>query len=255
MKEYLNNLLDTKNSLVAPSIIIGVFLIVFGLVVRSAVLGVANKDQSITVTGSTEKIEKSDTAKWTVSVSERAYGEGAGVTASRNAARSIESVKEYLLKNGIKGEDITVQTSSLSPICELSSQGYENCGVGIRGQTANQNIVVESSDVDLVQGVSAKIATEVANANITNNIVEYYFSKLKDIRVDMLAEATANAKERAQAVAKAGGASVGNITSLSSGVFQVTQKNSVTVDDYGAYDTTSIEKKITATVKVNFSVR
>jgi hypothetical protein len=71
----------------------------------------------------------------------------------------------------------------------------------------------------------------------------------------MLSEATKNAKERAESVAKAGGANIGNITSLSSGVFQVTSVNSVSFDDYGAYDTSSLEKKITATVKANFSVK
>lgn len=109
--------------------------------------------------------------------------------------------------------------------------------------------------MDSIQNISGKIATELGGVNMTSNLVEYYFNDLKNIRVDMLSEATRNARERADAVAKAGGASVGKIISLSSGVFQVTQKNSVSVDDYGMYDTTSVEKKITATVKVNFGVK
>jgi hypothetical protein len=255
MKEYINNLIDTKNSLVAPAVLFGIFFLLFGFVVRSGIIDVANKDQSITVTGSTERIVSSDTAKWTISVTERAYGENAGANASRVSGRSIDTVKNYLNKNGIKDEEISIQASSLSPICELSSQGYENCSIGVKGQIANQSIVVETSDVEKVKSLNGKIQNEVNGVNINNNLVEYFYNKLKDIRVDMLSEATANAKDRAVAVAKAGGASVGNITSLSSGVFQVTQKNSVSVDDYGAYDTSSIEKKITATVKVNFSVK
>ena len=70
----------------------------------------------------------------------------------------------------------------------------------------------------------------------------------------MLAEATKNAKERAQGIAQAGGSKVGTIVALSSGVFQVTAKNSVDVDNAGAYDTTTIDKKITATVKADFSL-
>ncbi len=263
MKNYLKNLFGIEslkeNHLLSPVIVFGIFLVLAGLVVstniRGAITSIANKDQSVTVTGTAERFVKSDTAKWTVSVSERGYGEGAGLAASKLSAKSIENVKNYLLKNGIKNEEITVQTSNLSPICELSSQGYENCSIGVRGQIANQNIIVDSVDVDMIQKVSAKIATELVGANVTSNLVEYYFNKLKDIRVEMLAEATKNARERADAVATAGGATVGNITSLSSGVFQVTQKNSVSVDDYGMYDTSSVEKKITATVKVNFSVR
>lgn len=255
MKEYINNLIDTKNSLVAPAVLFGFFFLLFGFVVRSGIINVANKDQSITVTGSTERIVTSDTAKWTISVSERAYGESAGAAASKVASRSIDIIKNYLNKNGVKDDEISIQASSLSPICELSSQGYENCSIGIKGQIAGQNIIVETGDVEKVKSLNSKIQNEVNGVNINNNLVEYFYNKLKDIRVDMLSEATANAKDRAVAVAKAGGASVGNITSLSSGVFQVTQKNSVSVDDYGAYDTSSIEKKITATVKVNFSVK
>lgn len=259
MKEYLNNLIDTKNSLVAPallfSFVFGFFFLLFAFVVRSGIVNVANKDQNITVTGTSERLVKSDTAKWTITVSERAYGEGAGINASKLSSRSIESVKSFLSKNGIKDEEITVQASYLAPICELTSQGYENCSIGIKGQIANQNIVVETIDVEKVQNLTGRISNEIFGVNISNNLVEYFYNALKDIRVEMLSEATKNARERAEAVAKAGGAGVGSITSLSSGVFQVTQKNSVTVDDYGAYDTSSVEKKITATVKVNFSVK
>lgn len=246
---------NENNNLIAPSIIIGICVILLAFIIRGGVTAIANKDQNITVTGSTEKMVTADTAKWTISVAERAYGDGAGLSASRQAAKSISVIQNYLKQNGFQDSEITVQTSNLSPICELSPQGYENCSIGVKGQTANQNIVVDSSDVNKVKQVSAKIATELNGVNVSNNLVEYYFNGLKDIRQDMLAEATRNAKERADAVAKAGGATVGNITSLSSGVFQVTQKNSVNFDDYGSYDTTSIEKKVTATVKVNFSVR
>jgi hypothetical protein len=51
------------------------------------------------------------------------------------------------------------------------------------------------------------------------------------------------------------GAKVSKLTSLSSGVFQVTARNSVEVSDYGSYDTSTIAKKVTATVRADFSVR
>ncbi len=255
MKNYFNNLIDTKNSFVAPAILFGFFFLLFALVVRNGIVNVANKDQSITVTGTTERNVKSDMAKWTISVSERAYGDNASLNASKNALRSIETVKKYLLSNGIKEEAITVSAAYMSPICELSSQGYENCSIGVKGQVANQNIIVETEEVEKTQELNGRITNEINSVNISSNMVEYFYNALKDIRVEMLSEATKNARERAVAVAQAGGATVGSITSLSSGVFQVTQKNSVAVDDYGAYDTSSIDKKITATVKVNFSVR
>lgn len=251
MKEYFK----TDNNLIGPSVLIGIFLIVVAFIVSGSIQNIASKSDSISVTGSAERFVKADTGKMTVSVSERAYGDGAGLAASKVSARSMEVIKNYLIKNGVQESEVTIQTSNLSPICELSPQGYENCSVGIKGQIANQSLIVDTNNVEKLKEISSKISTEISGVNMNNNMVEYYFNGLKDIRVEMLAEATKNARERADAVATAGGATVGNITSLSSGVFQVTQKNSVSVDDYGMYDTSSIDKKITATVKANFKVR
>jgi hypothetical protein len=160
-----------------------------------------------------------------------------------------------LKKVGFTEDEIDVGNISLSPICELNNQGYENCSIGIKGQTGNLVITVNTKNINLVKEVSAKIYSDIFGVSISNVSAEYFFNGLKDIRVDMLTEATKNASERAEAVAKAGGSSLGSITSLSSGVFQVTAPNSVQVDDYGAYDTSTIEKKVTAVVKANFSIR
>ena len=71
----------------------------------------------------------------------------------------------------------------------------------------------------------------------------------------MLEEASKNAKERAEAIAKSTGNKVGNVKSASQGVFQVTQKNSTEVSDYGSYDTSTVDKKITAIVRASFEVK
>jgi uncharacterized protein len=39
------------------------------------------------------------------------------------------------------------------------------------------------------------------------------------------------------------------------GVFQVTSPNSTQVSDYGEYDTSTLEKDVTAVVNVTFSLR
>jgi hypothetical protein len=146
MKEYFEN-----NNLLAPAVFFGICFVVFGLILGSSIKSFANKDESITVTGTAEKFVVSDIAKWTISVSERAYGDGAGISASRMSQKSIDSIKNFLIKNGVEESEITVNTSSLSPICELSPQGYENCSIGIKGQVANQNIIVDSIFFGLVR--------------------------------------------------------------------------------------------------------
>jgi uncharacterized protein len=84
---------------------------------------------------------------------------------------------------------------------------------------------------------------------------QYLFTKLDDLKVDMIGEATKNAVERGRKIAQSTGRDVGVLRSAQVGVFQITPKNSTEVSDYGLYDTTAIEKKVTAVVNANFSIR
>ena len=255
MQEYIKNLFDTKNVFVAPAVIVGVCVILCGFIIQMTAGNIANKDQSITVTGSYEKVVKSDVGKLTINLNERVFGDIGGALTSKKVTDSQIKVLAYLKKAGFEEVDIENGNLSLSPICELNNQGYENCSIGVKGQIGSQTITVNSKNIELIKSLSGKVYSEINGVNIQNVTAEYLFNGLKDIRVEMLTEATKNAKERAEAVAKAGGASVGSISSLSSGVFQVTAPNSVNVDDYGTYDTSTIDKKVTATVKANFSIR
>jgi hypothetical protein len=255
MQNTTQNLIK-ENNLIIPSIVLAFGFFLFGFVLKSGFDNFSNKTDTITVTGSTEREVISDLAKWNITLTEKVYGgDEAGSLANKKIENSFSVLKNYLIKNKIKADIIGTSASTLSPICEIGPQGYESCAVGIKGQTATKYITVESEDINLIKSLSDKIVLDLPLLNMQNNTVEYLYNNLKNIRAEMLSEATKNAKERAEAVASAGDASLGKITSLSSGVFQVTAKNSIEVDGYGAYDTGSIEKKITATVKANFSVK
>ncbi|MDQ5957205.1 MAG: uncharacterized protein QG614_180 [Patescibacteria group bacterium] len=240
-----------ENNLTAPAIIIGLAIILTALVFRSSANLFANKGDSITVTGSTERYVTSDTAKWNIMLSYRSSDLRTG---NQNISKQSDEIKNYLIKNGYKAEEIRTNAAQNFPVCALGPQGYENCSLGIVAYNLNQTVTVESSDVNKVDKLSKEINNDFSSYSLASN-VEYYYNNLKNVRAEMLNEATKNALERAKSVADAGGANIGKITSLSSGVFQVTAKNSVNYDDYGSYDTAALEKKITATVKANFSVK
>ena len=83
----------------------------------------------------------------------------------------------------------------------------------------------------------------------------YFYSKLSDLKVKMLQEATKDAKQRASAMLKATHNRVGKIQSVRMGVFQITPVNSTNVSDMGINDTRTIEKKITSVANVTFSIK
>lgn len=243
-----------ENNLISPSIILGIATIIFGWFLYAGINNFVNKGESITVTGSAEKFVVSDTASWNITVSNKAYGEAALTEANASVAKQTKIVSDFLKKNGLDEKSFTVGTVSSAQLCVLNNNGYETCSLGVAGQNVQQTISVESTEVSKIDELSKQLAT-LEGLELSSNTVQYLYNHLKDIRQEMLAEATKNAKERADAVAEAGGAKVSKLVSLSSGVFQVTSKNSIDVSDYGTYDTSTIEKKITATVRADFSVK
>lgn len=120
----------------------------------------------------------------------------------------------------------------------------------------NQDIVVESTDVPKVTKIAQEASTLLAQGAVINTLsLEYYYSKLADLKVEMMAEATKNARDRAAKIAESAGGSLGSLREASMGVMQITPVNSTDVSDYGTYDTSSLEKQITAVVRAAFSVR
>jgi uncharacterized protein len=72
------------------------------------------------------------------------------------------------------------------------------------------------------------------------------------LRISLLSDAIKDAKARAQKIAESSGKQVGAIQSANMGVVQVMQVNSVDISDYGAYDTSTIDKDVMVTVKTIF---
>jgi hypothetical protein len=120
-----------------------------------------------------------------------------------------------------------------------------------------QNITVQSNDVGKISDLAKNVSSLVSGNGMlfSTSSLEFYYSKLPDVRVELLASAVADAKARAEQLAQAGGKKIGALQSASSGVVQVMAPNSVEVSDYGMYDTSSINKEVMVTVKASFEIK
>ena len=88
----------------------------------------------------------------------------------------------------------------------------------------------------------------------TYAIPEVAVNGREQVMYEMVAEATKDALARAEAIASSTGNRVGTVRSAQTGVFQITSRNSTDVSDYGIYDTSSLEKDITAVVSVKLGM-
>ena len=107
-----------------------------------------------------------------------------------------------------------------------------------------QYIQVQSNDVHTIAQISRE-STELIEQGIIfeSKAPEYFYTKLEELKIEMLARATENAKQRAGNMAKSTGNKIGFMRSARMGVFQITPVNSTEVSDWGENDTSSLYKK------------
>lgn len=257
--EKLRSLLHNNTVLFAG--IVGVAFIIGSYTLGSGIARI-NSRSAISVTGSSERIVESDAAKWTFTVSKQvdpsAYQYGVA-----ELERQVQTIDGLLKKRGLEKEaTVTVNPLVTSALCQSQQQivyddsGKQRCS-GAYTYSLQKTIIVESVDVKKIQDLALTFPASVSSLGVEIQIrsVEFFYTKLAAIKAVMLEEAAKNAKERALAIAKSTGNRIGSVKDASQGVFQITQKNSTDIQDYGSYDTTTIEKKVTAVVRASFEVK
>ena len=203
----------------------------------------------ISTTGSAKKSVVSDKVKWSSSIT-RSTRQSTIKDGYAKLDTDLKAVKDFLATSGVSADSIDVSPVFMNEVYE------QNPGVDKKYNLV-QNITVQSDDVQKISDLSKNTSSLIIDKGVlfATSSLEYYYSKLPEARVDLLASAVADAKARAEQLASAGGKKIGTLESASSGVVQVMAPNSVEVSDYGTYDTSSINKEIMVTVKTNFEVK
>ena len=242
-------------------VVAAAFLLAAGLVVAAlvAVRGFAYvkgyESSRLEVTGSADRAVTSDQVKWVGSFSRRVDAGSLG-DGYRQMASDLEVVLDVLAEAGFSREDLSIQPVFVSAVYRECYNAAADCVREVVGYELSQWFTLTSDQVQVVTAL-AQDAQPFVDAGLTyqTTSLEYYYSGLPELRPQLLAEAIRDAQRRAESIASATGASVGPLRSADSGVFQVTQLNSTEVASYGMYDTSTIEKRVTAVVHASFELR
>lgn len=172
---------------------------------------------------------------------------------SLNANKAI--VKSYLINKGIKPEQIIFNSVQTQKKEKSQYQNGNYIGSTFIGYILIQNVKIESKNVELVEKVSREI-TELLNKGVQFNSTppRYYYTKLADLKIEMISQATEDAKLRAEKIASNSGGELGILKSAEMGVFQIIGQNSN--EDFtwgGAFNTK--DKKKTASITIRLSYR
>jgi len=234
-----------------PPLVFAMAVLGLGLTTASGVLvkGIRNANDTITVTGaSTERIS-SDYVDWSVEVTQSGPTQQASYQGLQPA---VDKTVAFLKAQGITAAEMELDS------VKSEKEDVRDPRTGELRSTVwstKQAILIGSWNVDKIYKISGQIGQLIGlGVPLTINQPAYTYTKLAEKRVDMLAKATKDARNRARAIAWEAGARIGAITNADTGSFQITAPNSTEASDTGSYDTRTIDKDITAVMGVSFRV-
>lgn len=173
---------------------------------------------TVVVKGLAEMDVKADLAVWEIKYV--VTGNNV-VAAQQELERQAVIIEKFLLKNGIAAEEINMGRLETN---DLMANPYRNNTESVRF-ILNRTIVVKSENVDTIADVLNKSGELVSQGVVFSTDygypVSYLFTRLNDIKPQMLAEATDNARQAAKEFAKNAGSQVGAIKHANQGIFSI----------------------------------
>lgn len=208
----------------------------------------------INVTGLGKKDFKSDLVIWSGNFEVR------GLTleeASLLLTKEKETVKKYLLNQKVATNQIVFSAVDIRKDFEKTYFENGNLKASIlKGYVLNQTVKIESPEVDKIEEISRSI-TELAKEGISfySYAPQYYYTKLSELKIEMVAAATEDARIRAEQIAENANAKIGNLQYAKMGIFQIIAQNSNEDLSWGGnFNTNSKMKTATITMKLQFGL-
>jgi hypothetical protein len=229
------------------AVILGISLTVSAVVLGSFFYRSRVAGNTVRVVGAATGHYESDVVKWRALVG-HAVGLADVQSGYQRTRADFLAFMAELKSSGIKDSEITVQPIS-------RTQTYDNNG-RVSGYSFTQGVFIISGDIPTVEKLALN-PDELFGKGVAlrSSNLEYYFSRLPDIKKELLAEATKDARRRAEEIARNSGARLGPLAMARAGIFQITEPFSTEVSDYGIYNTATRQKDITVTVTCEFRLR
>jgi uncharacterized protein len=252
--------METKSNLQGakayiPTAIIALAIIVTAIIFAGAYKSKFNKQVTISVTGLAEKSFTSDLIVWRGDYQRKSMDLKEAYGMIKN---DETNVRQYLKSNNIADNEFVFSSISIEKEFDskFNEQGKQISSV-FTGYKLSQMVTVESKNISRVEVVSREV-TKLIESGIEISSLEpsYFYTKLSELKIDLLAKASADAKKRAETIAENSGGALGKILKADMGVFQITAPNSNEDFSYGgAFNTSSKNKKASITIRINYSIK
>lgn len=234
-------------------------ILALGLVMAAGLLGramvqvfrIRHQDQRVTVTGSATRRIKSDFIVWRA----RVHAQAPELTqAYKKLESDVPAVLAFLKSHGVDEKLYTVSSVTIGEVHPHDKEGHVLTETVV-GYTMEQTVEVSGSDIDKVSKVSRE-ATELIERGIFihSEAPLYIYTKLAELKIQMLAEASKDARQRAEQITNNAGGRVSSLVTARMGVMQINPAHSTEVSAEGNNDKSSLDKDVMAVVTASFAV-
>jgi hypothetical protein len=203
-----------------------------------------NRSDVITVTGSAKKRIMSDYVVWDLSVTSQ---QPTAPDATRELGGWTTRIRAFFKHEGVQPSELNVEPISTETV---------GSSKGVTSFKLTRYFEIRSPRVQAITGVAEHSSRLLAQGiPLSADPPQYIYTKLPSLRPELLATATKDAQRRGRVLVGSTGGHLGKLRNVDVGVFQVTSPNSTDVSDYGEYDTSTIQKDVTAVVDVTFALK
>lgn len=231
------------------------FFLATGLVTSSMLVTRAwqriAESETISVTGAARKNVRSDLAVWQGNF---AVESTTLMEAQQKLKNDLRKVEAFVRASGLTNFTVSPVTISEVRAREKGSADFEV--IKTVGYRLSHMVEVRSENVDQVVQLDRN-SPQLIEQDIlfTTGGLQFIYTKAGEAKVEMLADATQDARLRADQIAQQGGRRIAGMRSARMGVFQVNPLYSIQTSSEGNNDTSSLEKTITAVVAANFAIK
>lgn len=233
--------------------ILSLSLIVSVVIFSNAIKNRNESNNVISVTGMAERNFESDLIVWK---SQFTVKNTNLIAAYAELKKQSEATRKFLVAKGIDQSEMTFSAVEITKeFIYTTTNG--NSASTFDGYRLTQQASISSRNVAKIESISREI-TELINSGIeiTSLPPAYYYTKLSDLKIKMLAEASQDGLLRAKTIAENGNGKLGQLMNSSMGIFQIVGQNST--EDYswgGAFNTTSKNKTASITIKLQYKIK
>ena len=226
-------------------------LVFTALVLANAWTRIA-ESQVINVTGSARKNVRSDLVVWRSSFSAEAP---TLIEAQQKLRTDHAKVAAFFTNRGIDG--FSASPVQITELTARQRNEDDDTVTKVRvGYRLTQWVEVHSNDVERVPRL-ANDSSELLQQGVAfvSGGFDFIYTKAGEAKVEMMAEATKDARSRAEQIASQGNRRIKSLLNARMGVVQINPLYSSSTSWEGNNDTTAVDKTIIATVTTTFAMR